>query len=152
METTSLQIISIAVSVLALSGSLLTYLVHERKLKAQESKINTYQLRKFEEEEREAKKAQVRANLISDGRNKYTLKVYNKGKAQARNIRLNVLEPADYDMDILANPFPIPMLSEQDGIGVSVYPDKESPDQVTIRLEWDDDFRSDNTHEQIIVF
>jgi|GEM_PF-2668269 len=34
METINLEIISIAVSALALSGSLLTYLIHERKLKA----------------------------------------------------------------------------------------------------------------------
>jgi len=90
--------------------------------------------------------------LIPEGRNKYTLKVYNKGKAQARNIKLKILKPADYDLDILDNPFPVPMLGEHDSIGISVYPDKESPDQVTVRLEWDDDSQKDNARDQLLLF
>lgn len=152
METISLEIISIAVSVFALLGSLLTYVVHERKLKAQEAKINAYQLRKFEEEEREAKKAAVRANLVQRDRSRYTLKVYNKGKAPAKNIKLQILRPEGYDLDILGNPFPLEILNEHENIDVSVYPDKESPDQVFIKLTWNDDSGNDNKHEQILVF
>jgi len=140
------------VSVAALLGSAVTYFMHERRLKAQEAKINAYQLRKFEEEEREAKKAIMRANMIRCERGKRTIKVYNKGTAKARNIRFFVEGDEGDDLFIGNNTFPMLFMNEHDSVDLVIHLHSGSPDQVIIRLEWDDDFSINNEHSQIIVF
>jgi len=147
-----MEILSLIVSVTALLGSAVTYLMHERRLKAQEAKINVYQLRKFEEEEREAKKAIIRANMIKGERGKRTIKVYNKGKATARNVRFFVEGAEGDDLFIGNNPFPMSFMNEHDAVDLVIHLHSGSPDQVIIRLEWEDDFFINNEHSQIIVF
>ena len=46
-----MEIWSLIISILALLFSAFTYLMHDKKLKVQERKINEYQLRLFEKED-----------------------------------------------------------------------------------------------------
>ena len=59
-----MELASIILSIIALLGSLVTYIVHDRKIKRQEAKINEYQLAKIKEEEEDSKKAQICGNII----------------------------------------------------------------------------------------
>lgn len=84
----------IAVLSLVLSGYL--YFRFDRKLKKQETLLNDFQLKAFEEEERLSKTADVSLNLynISDNHVVYKIKVFNRGKADATNINV-VITPQD---------------------------------------------------------
>lgn len=153
MEVLNLEVISIAISIVAILGSLTTYLVHEKKLKSQERKINEYQIRKFEAEDAEMKKAFIRANLIKGDRGKRIIKIYNKGKATARNVCFSIVEGDDIENKLFIghNPFPLQYMNEHDYVDLIIHLHSGSPDQVTIRLTWEDDFKSDNVHSQILI-
>ena len=87
-----MELYSLIISVLALIASIFTYFMHDKKLKEQERKINEYQLKQIEKENLENKKAAIRGNIVKGLKSGRTLKVYNSGRATARNIRVEGLD------------------------------------------------------------
>ena len=87
-----MELYSLIISVLALIASVFTYLRHDKKLKEQERRINAYQLKQIEKEDLESKKAAIRGNIVKGLKGGRTLKVYNSGRATARNIRVEGLD------------------------------------------------------------
>ena len=83
-----MELYSLVISVLALIASVFTYLRHDKKLKEQERRINEYQLKQIEKEDLESKKAAIRGNIVKGLKGGRTLKVYNSGRATARNPNL----------------------------------------------------------------
>ena len=83
---TIVQILPIAISALALLLSLYTYFWHDAKIKKQNALINQFQLEKYRKETDSEKKAIVEANVINREKGKRIIKVYNKGKATAKNV------------------------------------------------------------------
>lgn len=83
---TVLQVIPIVVSALALLLSLYTYFRHDAKIKTQNALINSFQLDRFRKETDSEKKAIIEAYTIKGDKGKRTIKVYNKGKATAKNV------------------------------------------------------------------
>ena len=60
------DIISSALSLLAIALTIIVYFKHDKKLKKQEEKRYAYQLKKIDDEESESKKAQIRGNIIKE--------------------------------------------------------------------------------------
>lgn len=87
-----MEVWGLIISILALAASAFTYFKHDKKLKDQERKINEYQLKQIEKEDLDSKKAAIRGNIIKGLKGKRTLKVYNSGRAIARNIRIEGLD------------------------------------------------------------
>lgn len=87
-----MELYSLIISVLALIASVFTYFMHDKKLKEQERRINEYQLKQIEKENLENKKAAIRGNIVKGLKSGRTLKVYNSGRATARNIRVEGLD------------------------------------------------------------
>ena len=85
--------ISLGVSLLAIIGTCYTYFKHDKKIKSQETKINEYQIKQIEQEEKEGKKALIRGGIIKFDKGKRILKIYNSGKSLARNIRMEIMFP-----------------------------------------------------------
>ncbi|MCV4770518.1 hypothetical protein OFC10_31235, partial [Escherichia coli] len=56
-------------------------------IEAQE-KLTNLQLTKEANELESSKRADVSANIVNIGNNKYKLKVFNKGKSPAKNVRI----------------------------------------------------------------
>lgn len=83
---TIIQIIPFVISALALLLSLYTYFRHDAKIKKQNALINQFQLEKFKKENDSEKKAIIEANVINREKGKRIIKVYNKGKAIAKNV------------------------------------------------------------------
>lgn len=73
--------ISTIIAFLALLLSFITYIVHDRKLKKQESQLNDYQLRLMARNEDENKKAIIRAKVDKPAGGRRTLYICNLGKA-----------------------------------------------------------------------
>lgn len=139
---------SFFLSVAALIGTIFTYFKHDQKIKAQEKLINDYQLGKIEEEKVQKIKAVVRASLVKGSKGHRILKIYNKGQATARNVRLIIKDEPDYLY--ASNPFPFPALNESENVDLHIHLHMGSPEILSFEIIWDDEYRSNNSHEQIV--
>jgi hypothetical protein len=140
---------SLILSIIALLGSLATYIVHDRKIKKQEAKINEYQLARFKEEEEDSKKAQICGNIIKYYKGKRVLKVYNKGKSPAKNIRIEGIDENKFyihGMDLL----PYELLNPQDGFEMNIVLYTGSPKTLKLSFFWDDAVQDNNEFTQVL--
>ena len=144
METASLII-----SILALVATITTYILHDRRIKKQETKINEYQLTKIHEEEIENKKAQLSGDVtVFNNDSKRILRITNSGKATATNIRIEILN--NIDISILHNPFPYELLNPREHFDVKFYLGIGPNHLIKIKYIWDDSFKMDNEFIQVL--
>lgn len=143
-------IAALVVSLGALIFSAYTYSKHDKKIKAQEQIINDYQINKIAKENEESKKASIRGNIIKGDKGKRTLKVYNCGKATARDIRVEGLDIGS--LAVMRNDlFPYELMNPQDYTEVVIWVVKGSPSTIKLKYVWDDDFGQNNEFEQILT-
>ena len=129
--------ISDIIALAALFGALYTYIVHERRLKRQQSKINSYTIKENEEKERAKKSANIHCSVIKDLKSQRFLIVSNSGTADARNIKVTIdaetlksvytRESMEYSLLTQYAKYKIP---------ISVY--INVPDRSRITVEWID--------------
>ena len=143
-------IAALVVSLGALIFSAYTYSKHDKKIKAQEQIINDYQINKIVKENEESKKASIRGNIIKGDRGKRTLKVYNCGKATARNIRVEGLD-VDSLVVIGRDLFPYELMNPQDNTELTIWITKDSASIIKLKFVWDDDFGQNNEFEQVLT-
>lgn len=144
---TTVQIIPIVISSSALLLSLYTYFRHDAKIKRQNALMNQFQLEKFKKETDSEKKAIIEANVIDKEKGKRIIKVYNKGKATAKNVI--VAFPGDPDVMISDYPNSID-IRPQNSMEIYVHTYKGSPDTLQIDFEWQDNLKLDNKDSQTI--
>lgn len=99
----------------------------------------------------DCKRADLSANLITVGKNNRRLKVFNRGKGTARNVRLIDLQEERSILargDILRK-FPMPILEQHQWIEISALTYLNGPTRAHIKLVWDDD--SGSSHEKEIT-
>ena len=145
-----MELYSLIISVLALIASIFTYFMHDKKLKEQERKINEYQLKQIEKENLENKKAAIRGNIVKGLKSGRTLKVYNSGRATARNIRvegLNVNGIFYMRRDI----FPYELMNPQDYTELTMHLTYGCPSTIKLKYIWDDEFGDNNEFEQVLT-
>lgn len=145
-----MEIWSLIISVLALLFSAFTYFMHDKKLKVQERKINEYQLRLFEKEDIANQKAAIRGNIVKSLKGNRILKIFNSGRASARNIRIDGL-----DVDGLFHRadklFPYELMNPQDYTEISIYPSLGFPYTIKLKYIWDDESGTNNEYEQVLT-
>ncbi|WP_319504834.1 hypothetical protein [Bacteroides graminisolvens] len=144
-----MDIISIALSAFAIVLTIAMYFKHDKRLKKQEEKLNAYQLKKINEEESENRKALIRGNIVKGNKGSRVLKVFNSGKAIARNIRVEYLG----DMENIIprdDHFPYELLNPQDNSEIFLLL-SEGASKLNIKLIWDDDFKHDNELIQVLT-
>lgn len=89
-----MEIAGFIIAVLSLGFSGFLFFRFDKKIKKQETRLNDFQLKAFEEEERLSKTADVSLNLYTSKNTYYKFKVFNRGKADATNINV-VITPQD---------------------------------------------------------
>ena len=139
---------SIIISILALLGSLATYIIHDRKIKEQEEIINTYQLAKFKEEEEDKRKALVCGDIIKKESGHRILKIYNKGKANATNINIQGLDIQE--IDVYDKILPYELMNPQDYSEIRFRIIMNAPPTLKLTYTWDDEYKTGNTYTQIL--
>jgi len=142
---------SLLISVIALLFSVITYILHDRRIKKQEGLINKYQLEKIDAERIEQNKALIRANFVRGTSGKNKVMVYNAGKSAARNINFEILSEDQNFMVLNKDRFPFDLLNPQESTALSLTTFEESPDTIRVRLTWDDRHDKKNVHEQILT-
>lgn len=143
-------IAAFVVSLGALVFSAYTYSKHDKKIKAQEQIINDYQINKIAKENEESKKASIRGNIIKGDKGKRTLKVYNCGKATARNIRVEGLK-CDGIIIMQENLFPYQLMTSLDYTELTMCLLMGCPATIKLKYIWDDDFGLNNEFEQVLT-
>ncbi len=143
--------LSVVLSALALLGTSYTYFVHNRKLKKQELQLNQYKIQKNQAEEIERKRADIRGNVISSSGGARVLKIFNKGKSVAYNVRVEYLDGCDaiiiHDDDV----FPIEALEPyQNGADLYLHLSNSSPRAIKLKFIWNDEFQDNNEYVQVL--
>ena len=109
------------------------------------NKLNKLLLEKETEEVTHKDKADISANFIKIGK-RHRLKVFNKGKGTAKNVRIEFPEGNElFITSDLTDKFPIPILEEHQNVELFTSVHLQSPNRITTILLWDDDFAVDNS-------
>ena len=145
-----MELYSLVISVLALIASVFTYLRHDKKLKEQERRINEYQLKQIEKEDLESKKAAIRGNIVKGLKGGRTLKVYNSGRATARNIRVEGLD-VNGIFYMRRDIFPYELMNPQDYTEVTIHLVACCPSTIKLKYIWDDEYGDNNEFEQVLT-
>lgn len=145
-----MEVWGLIISILALAASAFTYFMHDKKLKDQERKINEYQLKQIEKEDLESKKAAIRGNIVKNLKGNRTLKVYNSGRAIARNIRIEGLgvEGLFHRADEV---FPYELMNPQDYTEVNIMLFNNCAPTIKLKYIWDDESGKNNEFEQVLT-
>ncbi len=145
-----MEVWGLIISILALLASAFTYFKHDKKLKEQERKINEYQLKQIEKEDLESKKAAIRGNIVKGLKGKRTLKVYNSGRAIARNIRIEGLD-VEWMLHSADEFFPYELMNPQDYTEMTIHLVMGCPATIKLKYIWDDESGKNNEFEQVLT-
>lgn len=103
-------------------------------------RLNLLLIEKEASESESAKRADVSANFYSAGKNSYRLKVFNRGKGTAKNVRFEALDNGDLFIDDdIARKFPVPVMEQHASVELIASIHMGSPSRAHIKLTWDDD-------------
>lgn len=132
----------ILLSVLVAVGSLAAYIRHDKKIKRQEAKLNELQIKQFEKEEAKEKMAEMKANIIRGQRGSAKIRFINAGKADAQNVRIEILTPGEKMAQIYHSefgPYNVinPQLYREERLALSI----GHPDTIDLKITWDDNFQ-----------
>lgn len=119
------------------------------ELAATTEQLNRLLIERETQAGQDSKRADLSANLITVGKNNRRLKVFNRGKGTARNVRLIDLQEGESVLtrgDILRK-FPMPILEQHQWVEVSASSHLNGPTRAHIKLVWDDDSSTDNEKE-----
>ncbi|CAI2418368.1 Uncharacterised protein [Serratia proteamaculans] len=98
-------------------------------------------------------RAELGARLVKLGKNSYRLKISNRGKVEARNVRL--LFPDNDCNEYLSShdvsdKFPYEVLHPQHGIDIIAHISMGSKTKYRLRITWEDDYNKLNEEEYFI--
>jgi hypothetical protein len=135
------SIASAVIAFIALTVSIFAFRKAEKFNKTAD-KLNRLLIEREEETGILEKKADLSANIYCHHKNSYRLKIFNKGKGRALNIR--IMEIAEVNQEVLdarqiEQKFPHPILEQHQYIELPVWVGFGSKLRAHIKLIWDDD-------------
>lgn len=109
-------------------------------------KLNSLLIAREAAETDQRQRAEVSANFVRIGKGNYRLKLFNRGMASARNVRLEVLEGESlFGRREFSEKFPFPILERQQHVDMIVFVGMGSPRRAHLRITWDDDAGQDQS-------
>lgn len=149
MVDTIISITSVIISLAAVVVSIFS----GRKTRQLDLKLKQMELSSKVKESEESKKAEVEVNVVETASKQANkLRFYNKGKAEARNIRFTI--PTDDEADDIqlrmSNDYlPYPQLLPQQSFDIPYINFSNLPHQ-TIVITWEDDFSNERKVEMVV--
>ena len=141
--------LALAVSLTAL-GISQRFNARQKKFMENQELLNKSLLRQVDAESRDRRQAEISANLVRLDKSTYRFKIFNKGRALARHVRVELLEGQELvvrsDLDAK---FPLEVMQPQQGVEVIASVHMNSPSKMKVRLLWEDD--SSSTNERVVV-
>lgn len=119
----------------------------QRIIKEEQGRLRKLILEKETKSAINEMKAELGARLVKITNGNYRLKIYNKGKVEARNIEINF--PDNDENEYLAKhdieeKFPYEILHPQNSIELIAWQSLNSKRKYRIRIKWDDDYQRGN--------
>ena len=140
------------IAALALIFSVVS-LWRQRKFDAETSRLNSLLIEKEHNEAIASGKADISANFVKVSKNNHHLRIFNRGKSAARNVRMEVLQGKNlFQANDIASKFPYPSLDSHQPLNVPVHVHMQSPRRVTITLSWEDAFGGGEKEMTLDVF
>lgn len=128
--------------VIAVYSAWITARFNKRQAAFEETneRLNLMLIEKEAAESKAQTAADVSANFYKVGKHDYRLKVFNRGKGVARNVRFEALDAGDLFMeDEIARKFPAPVMEQHSSVELIGCVVSGSPSRAHIRITWDDD-------------
>lgn len=117
----------------------------QKSLVESQEKLNNLHLEKENERAVKEKSADLGASFIKLGSSKYRLKIWNKGSATARNVRIEFPEGNDVVIDSeVSDKFPMESLERHQSVELIAAVDMETKRKHVVRLIWEDDAQTHN--------
>ncbi|CTP91544.1 hypothetical protein A6R71_07870 [Xanthomonas translucens pv. arrhenatheri] len=139
--------IAVAAFLLSAYATWKTYQFNERQkgLIESQERLNKLLLEKEASEASSTKRADLGANFIKLGSNKYRLKIFNKGKSTARNVSIDFPEGNDciIQSDIEAK-FPLERMEPHQSVELIAAVHMQTKSKHVIKLNWSDEHAEDN--------
>ena len=136
--------------ILAIYSTWITSRFNKRQIAFEETseRLNRLLIEKESTEADAAKRADLSANFYNAGKHNYRLKVFNRGKGTARNVRFFVVDDSDLLMDDdIQRKFPVPILEQHAFVELFAAVSMGSPSRAHIKLVWDDDLGTGHQKE-----
>lgn len=112
------------------------------------ARLNELLIAREGEEAQSSRSASISANFYKAGKTDYRLKVFNRGKAVARNVRLEIIDGGDlFIKSDVERKFPVPLMEQHASIELIAPVHSGSPPRAHLKFIWDDDTGSGRTGE-----
>lgn len=141
------DVIAFIVFCLALYSTIKTlqFNTRQQKLIDTQNELSKLLLRKEQNEALDGFSANLSANFIKLGSNNHRLKIFNKGKRSARNVRIEFPEGNDIVINSdIESKFPLATLEQFQSVELTAASQFGSASKLTVKLIWDDDMKIDN--------
>jgi len=110
-----------------------------------QNELNKLLLRKETNEALDSARADLAASFSTFGKSTTKLKIFNKGKSVARNVRIEFPDETNlFTKQEIDSKFPLERLEQFQPVELSAYRGWDSPSKVVIKLTWDDDIQMNN--------
>jgi hypothetical protein len=117
----------------------------QKSLVESQEKLNNLLLEKESEDALKEKRADLGASFIKLGSSKYRLKIWNKGAATAKNVRVEFPEENDVVFDSeVTDKFPMESLERHQSVELTAAVDKGTKRKHVVRLIWEDEAQPHN--------
>lgn len=141
MQVDAGDIVALAALVIAIWSAWKTDRFNKRQTTFEETneRLNLMLIEKEAAETAAQKQGDLSANFYQAAKNDYRLKVFNRGRGAATNVRFEVLDEGDlFIEEDVARKFPIPVLEQHQSVELIGAVHMGSPSRAHIRLSWDD--------------
>jgi len=117
----------------------------QKSLVESQERLNNRLLEKENEDALKERRADLGASFVKLGSNKYRLKIWNKGVATARNVRLEFPEGNGVviDSDVM-DKFPLESLERHQSVELIAVVHMQTKRKHVVQLIWEDDAQSYN--------
>jgi hypothetical protein len=121
----------------------------QAELAATTEELNRLLIERETQAGQDSKRADLSANIIAVGNNNWRLKLFNRGRGTARNVRLIDMQEGRSILvqDEIRRKFPLPILEQHQAVEVIVAVTFSTPLFAHIKLQWDDETGSDHEKE-----
>lgn len=119
----------------------------QRVIKDEQDRLRKLILEKETKSAINEMKAELGARIVNPSNNRYRLKIYNRGKVEARNIDVHFPDNDGDEYLIMSevkDKFPYELLRPQQAVEMIASINFESKTKYRIQLTWDDDYQKGN--------
>lgn len=117
----------------------------QKALIESQEQLNAMLLKQGQQEASNAGRADLGATFVKLGSTKVRLKIWNKGKATARNVRIEIADADDiFIPSEIDEKFPLETLEQHQFVELIASPHMGSKLKHAVRLMWEDDHSLDN--------